>query len=100
VTVTETEERVIPAPAPDEPERDIMGDDATYLALLASKGVVADSDTSIEVGRQVCKALDDGYPVTLLIDVAKDSGFTTEQSAAIIAASIVIYCPWNESKVR
>jgi ABC-type amino acid transport substrate-binding protein len=99
VTVTETEERVIPAPEPDEPERDIVGDDATYLAFLASKGVVADSDTSIEVGKQVCEALDKGFSVIVLMEVAKDAGFTTEQSAAIIAAAIVTYCPWNESKV-
>ena len=99
VTVTATEEAPAPEPLDDTPERDITGDDATYLAFLASKGIVADSDTSIEVGKQVCEALDEGYSVITLMDVAKGSGFTTEQSAAIIAAAIMTYCPWNESKV-
>lgn len=99
VTVTEIEERVVPAPELDEPARDVVGDDATYLAFLASKGIVADPDTTIEVGRNVCGALDEGISVILLMDVAKGSGFTTEQSAAIIGAAIVTYCPWNESKV-
>lgn len=100
VTVTETEER--PAPTPlDEPETgsDLTGDDATYLGFLASKGVVADPDTTIEVGKTVCGALDDGYDPETLMTVAIGSGFTTEQAAAIIAAAIVTYCPWNESKV-
>jgi hypothetical protein len=99
VTVTQTERQPAPAPLNDEPKRDIVGDDATYLAFLASKGIVADSDTTIEVGKNVCGALDEGISVILLMDVAKDSGFTTEQSAAIIGAAIVTYCPWNESKV-
>lgn len=96
VTVTETEER--PAPTPlDEPDTssDIVGDDATYLAFLASKGVVADPDTSIEVGKQVCGALDDGFDAQTLVTVAMGSGFTMEQGAAIVAAAIVTYCPWN-----
>ena len=93
-TVTVTEEA--PAPEPDEPERDITGDDATYLAFLASKGVVADPDTTIEVGKQVCSALDDGIPGTMLVTVAEGSGFTRDQGAAIVAAAVLTYCPWNE----
>lgn len=100
VTVTATKEAPAPTPVDTpEPEPQVTGDDATYLGFLASKGINADPDTSIEVGKQVCDALDSGYPVTLLMDVAKDSGFTTDQSAAIIAAAIVTYCPWNESKI-
>ena len=100
VTVTETEERSAPAPV-DEPDTssDIVGDDATYLAFLASKGVVADPDTTIEVGRSVCGALDNGLDPQTLVTVAMSSGFTMDQGAAIVAAAIVTYCPWNESKV-
>lgn len=96
VTVTETEER--PAPTPlDEPDTssDIVGDDATYLAFLASKGVVADPDTTIEVGKKVCGALDDGIDAQTLVTVAMGAGFTMDQGAAIVAAAIVTYCPWN-----
>lgn len=97
VTVTETETVTKPAPVPEpEPQNDIAGDDATYLAFLASKGVNADPDTSIEVGKSVCEALDNGYDAQTLVTVAMGSGFTMEQGAAIVAAAIVTYCPWNE----
>lgn len=95
VTVTKTETVTKPAPEP-EPQNDIAGDDATYLAFLASKGVNADPDTSIEVGKSVCEALDNGYDAQTLVTVAMGSGFTMEQGAAIVAAAIVTYCPWNE----
>ncbi len=96
-TVTVTEEAPEPTPLDeDEPARDITGDDATYLAFLASKGVVADPDTTIEVGKQVCSALDDGIPGTMLVTVAEGSGFTRDQGAAIVAAAVLTYCPWNE----
>lgn len=94
VTVTETEER--PAPEPDTAQ----GDDATYLGFLRSKGIMADADTTIEVGRSVCKALDDGFEPQLLMMLAMDAGFTTDQAAAIVAAAIMTYCPWNETKVN
>jgi hypothetical protein len=93
-TVTVTEEA--PAPEPDEPERNIVGEDATYLAFLASKGIVSDPETSIEVGKQVCQALEEGIPGTMLVTVAEGSGFTREQGAAIVAAAVLTYCPWNE----
>jgi hypothetical protein len=93
-TVTVTEEA--PGPEPDEPERNIVGEDATYLAFLASKGIVSDPETSIEVGKQVCQALEEGIPGTMLVTVAEGSGFTREQGAAIVAAAVLTYCPWNE----
>lgn len=99
VTVTATEERPAPKPEP-EPEPRIEGDDATYLGFLRSKGIMADSDTTIEVGKQVCEALDDGYEPELLMMLAIDAGFTTDQAAAIIAAAIMTYCPWNQSAVE
>jgi len=91
VTVTEAPDTPV-----DEPQREIVGDDATYLAFLASKGILADSDTSIEVGKQVCEALEQGIPGTMLVTVAEGSGFTREQGAAIVAAAVLVYCPWNE----
>lgn len=96
-TVTVTKEAPAPEPT-DEPERNITGDDATYLAFLASKGVVADPDTTIEVGKQVCEALDNGIPGTMLVTVAEGSGFTRDQAAAIVAAAVLTYCPWNEEQ--
>ena len=103
-TVTVTSEAPRPAPAPEpepepEPEPAANSDDETYLAFLASKGINADPDTSIEVGRNVCDVLDQGISITRVMDAAIDAGFTTDQAAAIVAAAIVTYCPWNESLV-
>lgn len=90
-TVTVTQE----APEPNQAQ----GDDETYLSFLRSKGIVATPETSIEVGKTVCETLDKGYDVLDIMDAAKDAGFTTEQSAAIVAAAVLTYCPWNKSKV-
>jgi len=100
VTVTSTAPQPAPKPEPEPaPEPDTNSDDETYLAFLASKGTNADPDTSIEVGRNVCSVLDQGISITRVMDAAIDAGFTTDQSAAIVAAAIVTYCPWNESLV-
>lgn len=85
-TVTVTEEKTL------EAETGINPDDA-YLMLLAESGVYADRQTSIEVGRSVCEALDDGYDPAILALLAMDAGFTKEQAAGIVAAAIVAYCP-------
>lgn len=100
VTVTSTAPQPAPAPNPEPPRADTNSDDETYLAFLASKGINADPDTSIEVGRNVCNVLDQGISITRVMDAAIDAGFTTEQAAAIVAAAIMTYCPWNESLVN
>lgn len=97
-TVTVTQEAPEPRPEPSSAEP-LRGDDQTYLEFLRSKGIYATDETSIEVGKTVCSTLDDGYDVITIMNVAIDSGFTQDEAAAIIAAAIVTYCPWNESKV-
>ena len=91
-TVTVTEEKTVEKTV--EPETD--PDDA-YMMLLAESGVYSDRQTSIEVGRTVCDALDDGYEPAVLALLAVDAGFTNEQAAGIVAAAIVAYCPWNST---
>jgi len=97
-TVTVTQKAPEPRSKPTE-AAPMQGDDETYLSFLRSKGIYASAETSIEVGKTVCNTLDDGYDVTLIMALAIDAGFTTDEAAAIIAAAIVTYCPWNESKV-
>lgn len=92
---TKAESSVI---TPDQPSG--SNDDDLYMAFLTSEGIYASRDTSVEVAHQVCDALDQGFSVAMLGMVAVDSGFTQEQAAAIIAAAIIIYCPWNEAKAR
>lgn len=93
-TVTVTEEKTVERTVEPAPERD--PDDA-YMMLLAESGVYSDRQTSIEVGRTVCDALDEGYEPAVLALLAVDAGFTNEQAAGIVAAAIVAYCPWNST---
>jgi hypothetical protein len=94
-TVTVTEAAPVPAPVP-APER-ATDDDDLYLSLLASEGIRASRETSIEVGRSICGALDDGYDKAVLALLAVDSGFTEREAAALVAAAVLVYCPWHES---
>jgi hypothetical protein len=97
VTVTEDAPAPIPAPAP-APEPDTAQDaDDLYMSLLASEGIYASRETSIEVGRSICQALDDGYAKTTLALIAVDTGFTEREAAALVAAAVVAYCPRHSS---
>ena len=93
-TVTVTQERTVEKTVEPEPESD---PDDVYMMLLAESGVYSDRQTSIEVGRTVCDALDDGYEPAVLALLAVDAGFTKDQAAGIVAAAIVAYCPWNRT---
>lgn len=98
VTASETVTRdAAPEPEP-EPAPQSESDDDLYIGLLASKGVYAGRSDSIQVGHMVCDALDDGYTGVDMVALAKASGFTTEQGAAIVAAAVLAYCPWNEGQ--
>ena len=92
-TVTVTEERVAPAPA----EPPAQSDEDQYMMLLAQAGVYADRSTSLSVADSVCEALDDGYDPAVIALLAVDAGFTNEQAAGIVAAAIVVYCPWHST---
>jgi hypothetical protein len=89
VTVTEEAPREIPERATDP--------DDLYMDLLASEGIRASRDTSIDTARLICEALDAGYEKDFLAEMAMDSGFSLREAAAIVAASIVVYCPRHES---
>lgn len=89
VTVTEA----VPVPAPER----ATSDDDLYLSLLASEGIRATRETSIEAGKSICDALDKGYDKAVIALLAVDSGFTEREAAALVAAAIVVYCPWHQS---
>ncbi len=106
-SVTVTEQQPAPAPTVTVTEsgsvRDpIVGSDGEAIrSLLATQGMnysgpARDLD---ELANSICEALDNGISPSLLVQVARDSGFSTEEGAAIVAASIVVKCPWNESRV-
>ena len=84
------------APRAEEPEQRAPDPDDLYMDLLASEGIRAPRSTSIVAARLVCEALDAGYEKEFLASMAMDSGFSIREAAAIVAASIVVYCPRHE----
>ncbi len=107
VTVTETATDTRPAPEPAaEPDTDFgtsseSEKDEQYVLLVSSKvntyGI--DPGTLTELGRTVCASLDKGIDVETIYMLARSNGLSEDEAAAIIAAAIVVYCPWNESMV-
>lgn len=70
-----------------------MSNDDLYMSLLASEGIRASRETSIEVAYTICDALDEGYDKAVLAMLAVDAGFSDREAAALIAAAVVVYCP-------
>ena len=65
--------------------------------LLESQNVyVSASDASLEeLADTVCQAVGTGTSTGELMMVAMDSGFTQDEAASIVAASIIVKCPWE-----
>lgn len=84
-----------PAPAPES-------DDETFIRILvgqdSSFATVPERDL-IDVAGSICSLLDEGFSASTLGEVAMDSGLSMQQAAALVAASIVVYCPWHENNV-
>jgi len=91
----------VTAPQPAATRSAPSSDGETLRALLASQGFNYSGPASDldEVAASICEALDSGVGVRLLADLAMDSGFSSAQAATLIAAAIVVKCPWNESRV-
>lgn len=100
VTVTAPASTVTaaPAPAPDPPA---YSDGDQIRELLATQGFTYGGPSSDleDVGNSICEAIDSGISPELLVRVAMDSGFTMDEGAALVAASILTICPWNENAV-
>ena len=99
-TVTVTESAAPPKSAePREetrPRLDIMD---LLVDSDPAFGALSRSDV-VEVAKMVCENLDQGYAASTLGNLAMESGFTKDQAASLIAASIVVYCPWQRDNVR
>lgn len=97
VTVT-AEERVVTVTAPPPVEAPT---EVTVRSLLESSGFYypgPDSDLE-SVSQSICDAIDSGVSPTTIGAIAMDSGFNADEAAAIVAASIVVKCPWNQNTV-
>ena len=89
-----------PAPAPELP--DVSATDGEMIRnLLATQGFSYDGPARDleELADSICGALDNGIDPTLLVQIAMDNGFSMDEGAALVAASIIVVCPWNESTV-
>ena len=96
VTVTAPASTVT-APAPDT----YASDGEQIRELLDSRGYPYYGPASDleELADSVCEAIDNGISPELLVQVAMDNGFSMEEGAALVAASIVVVCPYNSSAV-
>lgn len=98
VTVTASETVTEAAPiAPDLP----ASDGEQIRELLDSQGYPYYGPASDleELAVSVCEAIDSGISPELLVEVAIDNGFSMEEGAALVAASIVVVCPYNQDAV-
>lgn len=89
-----------PAPAP-APDFESQSDGEQIRELLDSRGYPyygPPSDLE-ELAVSVCEAIDSGISPELLVEVAMDNGFSMEEGAALVAASIVVVCPYNSDSV-
>ena len=101
VTVTASETVTEAAPVvPDTP--DLPSSDGEQIRdLLDSQGYPYYGPASDleELATSVCEAIDNGISPELLVQVAMDNGFSMEEGAALVAASIVVVCPYNRDAV-
>ena len=89
-----------PAPAP-APDFESQSDGEQIRELLDSQGYSYSGSASDleELAVSVCDAIDSGVSPELLVEVAMDNGFSMEEGAALVAASIVVVCPYNKDAV-
>lgn len=101
VTVTASETVTQAAPViPDTP--DLSSSDGEQIReLLDSQGYpyYGPAFDLEELATSVCEAIDNGISPELLVQVAMDNGFSMKEGAALVAASIVVVCPYNRDAV-
>ena len=102
VTVTAPASTVTaPAPAPAPEPNNYASDGEQIRELLDSQGYPYYGPASDleELATSVCEAIDNGISPELLVQVAMDNGFSMKEGAALVAASIVVVCPYNRDAV-
>lgn len=84
-----------PAPQPNLPS----SDGERIRELLATQGFTYGGPASDldEVATSICEAMDSGIDAATLAMLAMNSGFTRDEAASLVAAAIVVKCPWNST---
>ena len=100
VTAPAPEPTTVTAPAP-APDFESQSDGEQIRELLDSRGYPYYGPASDleELAQSVCEAIDNGISPELLVEVAMDNGFSMEEGAALVAASLVVVCPYNSDSV-
>jgi hypothetical protein len=81
------------APLSAAPASADQTDDA-FIAALASQGIPIDSNTAIQMGRNMCALLDQGTTRPLLaMKIMNDTNLSARQAGFFLGASTSAYCP-------
>ena len=69
--------------------------DDAFIAALVSQGIpVPDSDTAVQMGRNMCALLDQGTTRPLLVmKLMKDANLSARQAGFFLGLSASAYCP-------
>ena len=100
-TVTVTASRTVTEAAPAPVVPDTQSDGELIRALLSSQGFHYPGPASDleDVSISICDAIDQGIDTGTLGLLAMNAGFSADEAASLIAAAIVVKCPWNEGAV-
>lgn len=71
------------------------GEEIRFLLESQNVYVPASDATLEELADTVCQAVGSGTSTGQLVAVAMDSGFSQDEAASIVAASIIVKCPWE-----
>ncbi len=88
----------VTAPAPASTAADVpsLTDDEEFLMLLYSEGdtfLGLDTRTLVDLGNSICGALDKGYTVREIGELALSAGVSSDEAASLVAAAVVAICP-------
>lgn len=77
-----------------------LSDPDQLMSLLDNAGLgYVDSGTAVELAQSICQGLRNGIGWQTIVKIGESSGFTQTQSISLVAASIVVYCPEQQSKI-
>ena len=85
-------------PAPQE-----VSSEQEYLDFIRSKDASfygIDDATSLETGYTICKALDSGMSLDMIVSLAANAGLSPEGGAGLIAGAVLYLCPEHADSVR
>ena len=72
--------------------------DDAFIAALANQGIPIDSNTAIQMGRNMCALLDQGTKRPLLVmKMMKDANLSARQAGFFVGVSTSAYCPQYRS---